>query len=84
MIQLFGFSFRKAFCKTVTENFVLEAAATAAVTSSATTAAASATIVRFGFRYYGRMGIQVSVIAANSESRPAIPAAPKLKALDGS
>ena len=64
MIQLFGFSFRKAFCKTVTENFVLEAAASAAVTSSATTAAASATIVRFGFRYYGRMGIQISVIAA--------------------
>ena len=64
MIQLFGFSFRKAFRKTVTENFVLETAATAAVTSGTSAAAASAAIVRFGFRYYSRMGVQVSVIAA--------------------
>ena len=64
MIQLFGLSFRKTFRKTVTENFVLEAATASAVTSGTSAAAASAAIVRFGFRYYGRMGVQVSVIAA--------------------
>ena len=64
MIQLFGLSFRKTFRKTFTENFVLEAATASAVTSGTSAAAASAAIVRFGFRYYGRMGVQVSVIAA--------------------